>query len=405
MALVAQLVIVEVMYRVQGLAEISDTMTIVNASAVGWFLLLTIFSRCCVSLANLVCPSLIGFVFYYIIWVEYDAVNISIFYKTVVGITITLFLVVIFNEAWFLTTLTYGPLVCYFMYISGHDMLGDSASLEEYISRCVFMVVIFAIIAYQIEKLNKQSFLGREASQQVFFKWLKIFDTFPEGLMLVRGNDIVYANESLSKLLELHEYVYEDDHYKHELQEYLRDTMVTKLDREFVKKISIWDFLDSNMHGGAYELNYQLEEGVPHAPQKNNFVPTVEGQALVKYLSLNKVSVNVLGAVSGKREKLFIVRDLTTMVNLQKVMYTRTHFNEFTEKIVREIQEATEISSMNIQELEMSHVDFTGKPIAKETQNEIRRVLFRIRDFGQVYNVVDGTFNLNEQSFSVAEEF
>ena len=51
---------------------------------------------------------------------------------------------------------------------------------------------------------------------------------------------------------------------------------------------------------------------------------------------------------------------------------------------------------MNIQELEMSHIDFTGKPIAKETQNEIRRVLFRIRDFGQVYNVVDGTFTMNE---------
>ena len=86
-----------------------------------------------------------------------------------------------------------------------------------------------------MEKLNKQSFLGREASQQVFFKWLKIFDTFPEGLMLVRGNDIVYANESLSKLLELHEYVHEDDHFKAELMGYLKETMVTKLDREIMK--------------------------------------------------------------------------------------------------------------------------------------------------------------------------
>ena len=102
------------------------------------------------------------------------------------------------------------------------------------------------------------------------------------------------------------------------------------------------------MNGGAFELNYRPEEGVPYYAPKNSFVPTVEGQPLQKYLSLNKVSVNVLGAISGKREKLFIVRDLTTMVNLQKVMYTRTHFNEFTERIVREIQEATEISSMNI---------------------------------------------------------
>ncbi len=76
-------------------------------------------------------------------------------------------------------------------------------------------------------------------------------------------------------------------------------------------------------------------------------MPSLEGQAQVKYISLNKVNVSVLGG-NGKREKLFIVRDLTTMVNLQKVMYTRQHLNEFTEKIVREIQEATEISSMNI---------------------------------------------------------
>ena len=60
---------------------------------------------------------------------------------------------------------------------------------------------------------------------------------------------------------------------------------------------------------------------------------------------------------------------------------------------------------MNIQELEMSHVDFTGKPIARETQNEIRHVLFRIRDFGQVYNVCDGTFNMAESNFSIADEF
>lgn len=53
----------------------------------------------------------------------------------------------------------------------------------------------------------------------------------------------------------------------------------------------------------------------------------------------------------------------------------------------------------------MSHVDFTGKPIARETQNEVRHVLFRIRDFGQVYNVCDGTFTSAEATFSISEEF
>lgn len=60
---------------------------------------------------------------------------------------------------------------------------------------------------------------------------------------------------------------------------------------------------------------------------------------------------------------MFIVRDLTTMVNLQKVMLTREHFNQFTEKIVREIQEATEISSMNMQKVEANHVDSQGRTV------------------------------------------
>lgn len=52
-----------------------------------------------------------------------------------------------------------------------------------------------------------------------------------------------------------------------------------------------------------------------------------------KYISMNKVNVNV----AGSQDKLFVVRDLNSMVNLQKLMYTKKHFNYFTEKIVRQI--------------------------------------------------------------------
>lgn len=336
-ALIALLIAIEIIYRVAGLGVIEMATTIVNSCAVGWFVVLTILARCSTRVTKLVCPSLIALVFYYMTWIDYDTINVSIYYKTVIGITICFFLLVVFNEAWMTTTFVYTPFAAYFMYKTGQDMLQDSANTGELVARCLFLCFIFGIVAYKMEKLNKQSFLGREASQQVFFKWLKIFDTFPEGLALIRGGEIVYANESLSKLLELHEYVHEDDTSKADLKDYMRETMLTKLDREIVKKISVWDFLEGNINGGAFELDYKTEEGVPERPRKHNFIPQLEGQSLVKYLSLNKVSVSVLGGVSGKREKLFIVRDLTTMVNLQKVMYTRQHLNEFTEKIVREI--------------------------------------------------------------------
>lgn len=44
-------------------------------------------------------------------------------------------------------------------------MLGDRAGTGELVARCLFMCFIFGVVAYKMEQLNKQSFLGREASQ------------------------------------------------------------------------------------------------------------------------------------------------------------------------------------------------------------------------------------------------
>lgn len=276
-ALIALLIAIEVIYRAFDSGEINVSTSIVNALAVAWFGFLTLFSRCKNSLTKLVCPSLIALVFYYVTWIDYDTVNVSIYYKTVMGITICFFLLVVFNEAWLVTTLVYTPFAIYFMYKSGTDMLEEKANAGELTARSLFVCFIFAIVAYQMEKLNKESFLGREASKQVFFKWLRIFDTFPEGMALIRGGEIVYANESLSKLLELHEYVHEDDPQRVELKGFLKETRLTKLDREIMKKSTVWDFLESNANGGAYELEYDDEDGVPLKPRRHNFVPQVEG--------------------------------------------------------------------------------------------------------------------------------
>ncbi len=79
-------------------------------------------------------------------------------------------------------------------------------------------------------------------------------------------------------------------------------------------------------------------------------------------MSLNKVTVNL----SGTRDKLFVVRDLSSMVNLQRIMYTKQHLNTFTEKIVRQIQESSTISKMNLQKLQET-VNNTGMPVVTET--------------------------------------
>lgn len=115
-----------------------------------------------------------------------------------------------------------------FMWRTG-KIMGDT-SQGELAARCLFCVFIYCASAIQLERLRKEAFIGREASQKNFHRWLKIFDTFPEGLMLVRGSDVVYANHSISKLLEIKNYSLDGDPFFETLRKSLRETKVQKLD-------------------------------------------------------------------------------------------------------------------------------------------------------------------------------
>lgn len=57
----------------------------------------------------------------------------------------------------------------------------------ELIVRSLFCIVIYANIAYTIEKLNKEAFYGKETIERSSIRWLKMFEVFPEGLALVRN--------------------------------------------------------------------------------------------------------------------------------------------------------------------------------------------------------------------------
>ncbi len=153
--MIVLLITVEVVYRQTDDSTHNVATTVVNAVSVCWFFTLTILTRCCISVSNLVCPSLVALLFYYIIWIDYDAVDTSIYYKTVVGITIQFFLLVTFNEAWLLTSIVYIPFCCYFLFRSGNSMLVDYNGTGELVARCLFCCFIFTVVAFKIEKLNK----------------------------------------------------------------------------------------------------------------------------------------------------------------------------------------------------------------------------------------------------------
>jgi PAS domain-containing protein len=66
---------------------------------------------------------------------------------------------------------------------------------------CAYTMFVYAVIAYIIEIRNKQAFLGKEQAEKAFHIWLKIFETFPEGVAVVRNNFIVYANKAFLQIL------------------------------------------------------------------------------------------------------------------------------------------------------------------------------------------------------------
>ena len=140
----------------------SETMThIVNGAGVFVFFLLWVLIRKFAICSWFVCPLMTAFAFYYFAIVDYDGTAISIYYTMIVGITSSLFILVMFNESWLLSTVVYAPLLAYYMYKTGDDLNNGESEMNELIIRCVFCVFLYLIIAYKVEMLNKQAFLGQ----------------------------------------------------------------------------------------------------------------------------------------------------------------------------------------------------------------------------------------------------
>ncbi len=65
----------------------------------------------------------------------------------------------------------------------------------------IYCSLVYAVIAYTSERQRKEAFIGREQSERAFTKWLKIFETFPEGIAYIRGNQLIGHNSALAKIL------------------------------------------------------------------------------------------------------------------------------------------------------------------------------------------------------------
>ena len=130
--------------------------------------------------------------------------------------------------------------------------------IYELIIKTAYSIFIYAIIAYKTEARTKESYLGRESSDKAFHRWLKIFETFPEGVALIRNGNILYANSSLKYILEVYDFVGREDTKNEKLTKALIDTQIIPYSsKEEDKKVSIsnvWQFLVKNERGATFEL-------------------------------------------------------------------------------------------------------------------------------------------------------
>jgi hypothetical protein len=144
---------------------------------------------------------------------------------------------------------------------TGKDLLGSEE--VELALRCSFCILVYALTAYKIEILTKQSFMGRESSEKAFHRWMKVFETFPEGICLVRNNYILYSNRSLKYILNvgINRTADEDPLY-----ESLRNDLKVSCVHQWVKssndlkkhgqkapkEMSVWQFMMNNEKGAIF---------------------------------------------------------------------------------------------------------------------------------------------------------
>ena len=112
-----------------------------------------------------------------------------------------------------------------------------------------------------------------------------------------------------------------------DLKKRLEDTQIEPMSPynpdEAEKLKNTWSFIELNE-------SYESMNGPFRLPAKNGLDDD-------KYLSMNASNVNFC----GKESKLFVVRDLSPLVNMQSTNYSKQLFGTFTEKVLLQVQESS----------------------------------------------------------------
>jgi hypothetical protein len=132
-----------------------------------------------------------------LIVVDYDDTSKTLQLREVIGITTVFLFNVFFNEMWILNSFIFAPLFAFNAWKQNQSVAPmalmesdlDPEHTTTFVIKIVYPVAVYCAIAYRSELTTKQSHLGMESNEKAFNRWLKVFETFPEGIAMVRNDD------------------------------------------------------------------------------------------------------------------------------------------------------------------------------------------------------------------------
>jgi hypothetical protein len=149
----------------------------------------------------LISPLLTLFSFYYYAFHDLERTTAAIYYLIMIQLTTHFLFLIALSESWLLSLATFIVTITVFLNRVGVQLL--SQTFGELTVQVIYCSLVYALTAYTSEKHRKEAFIGREQSERSFTKWLKIFETFPEGIAYIRGKKLMGYNCALNDILSL----------------------------------------------------------------------------------------------------------------------------------------------------------------------------------------------------------
>jgi hypothetical protein len=143
--------------------------------------------------------------------------------------------------------------------------------------------------------------------------------------------------------------------------------------------MSVWQFLANNERGAIFQL---LPRGTAAGGDDSLLAQ------IPKYITLNQVNVKI----AGGSDKLLVVRDVTSIVMNEQIMETKKEMSKLTDSLMDQVHELAAQCQKKLEKLD-PYVQAQGAEFLSESQYDMSRIQYRVKDFQQVYDIMENKFD------------